>query len=267
MRKEEYLASQSVKNFISWIEPLLDTPQSFVHRYVKKRGKKPYEFDSLYSAYEKYDWGYSIDEFAVSLKQSIRDNDEQSCDKACHGILKWGGVYRGNSKRVTGLKPNLCDYLLRVKERLALDLPSYDYFFPGMHMTSGFSKIYSAYIDNYIIYDGRVGAAIGLLVRAFCVQSKLPRVPDELLFAWARGLESYNPSGTSRRNPSNGSYVFPKLLSYKPEKYLENNIRANWLLSSIALKTESSFKSKQLQDRLRAIEQALFMIGYDVSGA
>jgi hypothetical protein len=267
MRKDEYLSSQTVRDFITWVEMPLDTPRAFIHSYIKKKGKKVYEFDSLYSAYEKYDWPYSIDEYSISLITGIADSDEQACVSACHDILKWGGVFRGNGDRVSRLGQNLSSYLRSVRERLALDLLSKDYFFPGMQMTSGFSKIYSAYIDDYIIYDGRVGAALGLLVKKFCIHNNLPCVPHELRFSWARGLESNTASGSiSRRNPSCDKYKFPELVYYRPEEYLENNIRANWLLSAISENTKSKFSGIDKPHRLRSLEQALFMIGYDVSG-
>lgn len=262
MRKGEYLSSYVVQGFVSWIETILDTPQSFVHKYIKKKGKKQYTFDNLYSAYEKYDWSYKIDieELSTILTKSIVESDEDSCANACYEILMWGGVSRGNKERVSRLTPNLCAYLSSVRDRLALDLLSGDYFFTGMQMTSGFSKIYSALAEGYMIYDSRVGAALGLLVRTYCIQANLPSVPRELQFAWANGL------GSSVRNPSQNGHIFPKLKYHKPEIYFENNIRANWLMSAIAYTTKSKFAGIYEPLRLRALEQALFMIGYDVSG-
>lgn len=269
MRKGEYLSSRSVKDFILWIETILDTPQSFVHSYVMKKGRKLYEFDNLYAAYEKYDWTYQVDieKLSAILVKSIREADEHACENACHGILKWGGVLRGNKERVSRLRPDLSAYLSAVKARLSEDLASSEYFFPQIQVTSGFSKLYSACIDNYMIYDSRVGAALGLLVRNFCINANLPYVPSELQFAWARGLESKNTfGGTNRRNPSRNGYVFSELRYHKPEEYFENNIRANWLVSEIARTTKSRFTKIGEPLRLRALEQALFMVGYDVSG-
>ena len=39
-------------------------------------------------------------------------------------------------------------------------------------MNSGFTKIYSLYIDDFIIYDSRVGAALGFLVRCYCEEKE-----------------------------------------------------------------------------------------------
>jgi hypothetical protein len=260
-RKNEYHSSQPVKDFNVWIEPLLDTPQSFVHEYFNVKKRKKYEFDNLFTAYKLYDWK-PIDDIAASLVKSISESDEQSCVNACSDMLEWGlgksKAYHDNMKRVINLSPSPCTYFRLAQERLELSLSSGEYFFPEMHMTSGFSKIYSAYINNFMIYDGRVGAALGLLVRAFCIQANLPYVPHELQFAWTKGRS------TRTRNPSCDIYVFPELQSNKPGVYLENNIRANWLMSAVANKTKSKFANLDSHLRLRALEQALFMIGYDI---
>ena len=267
MYKDEYLSSRAVKDFMSWLEPILDTPQSFLHSYVHKKHRKTYTFDNLFAAYKKYDWVYlyTREELSAELAKSIVKSDEHACENACCEILRWGGVFnRGNKGRISRLAPNLCAYLSGVRERLALDLPSHELFVPGMHMTSGFSKIYAAFIDGYMIYDSRVGAALGLLVRTFCMRTNISCVPRELRFSWAGGLES-KMSSVSRRNPSRDGYEFPELLYYRPDRYLENNMRANWLMSAVASATKSEFAGIEEPFRLRAMEQALFMMGYDVS--
>ncbi|MCL2588118.1 MAG: divalent-cation tolerance protein CutA [Oscillospiraceae bacterium] len=268
MRKEAYLSAPVVRDFIAWMEPILDTPHSFTHSYSMKKPKKNYAFDSLYTAYKKYDWRSPAGAFAIhadNLKKSLITSDEHACKNACYGILKWGGVLRGNEAEISN-HPDLCAYLLEVKNRLGSDLPLDEYFFAGLHMNSGFSKIYSAYIEDFIIYDGRVGASFGLLVRMFCTERGLSCVPDELNFAWAPGQEAkYVQRKSNRRNPSCDMYKFPALDNNKPEKHLENNIRANWLLSELVRTTKSKFANEPFP--MRALEQALFMIGYDVSNA
>jgi hypothetical protein len=131
-------------------------------------------------------------------------------------------------------------------------------------MNSGFTKIYALFIDDFIIYDGRVGAALGLMVREFCEESRLRGVPKELEFAWGRGkTTTYEPSSLNRRNPSNARYVFPEL-SNNPRRHLENNIRANWLLRDILNRTKSKFGKLDQDLQMLALESALFMIGDDV---
>ena len=116
-------------------------------------------------------------------------------------------------------------------------------------------------IDDFIIYDGRVGAASGLLVRKYCEEKGLKTIPIELLFAYGNSKE--NTVGVqNRRNPSQGIYKFPLLIANK--KHTENNIRANWILKEILSKSISKFNTIEPQTKLGAFESALFMIGYDV---
>jgi len=242
VHKEQYLSSQAVNEFIYWVETILDTPKSFVHAYYHEKNKKEYEFENLFSAYEKYDWvwKYTIEELSYFLMKSITESDESACKNACYMIFEWGGVTnKGNKKRITNLSPNACAYLLAVQKRLAMDLPSHEYFSSEIqiNMTSGFSKIYSACVKDFMIYDSRVGAALGLLVRTFCIQNNLPNIPCELQFAWINGR------GKQIRNPNYGGYEFPKLRIDKEGEYLENNIKANWLMSAVVNTTNSKFSN------------------------
>jgi hypothetical protein len=142
---------------------------------------------------------------------------------------------------------------------------SNEYYNDEMIMNSGFTKIYSLCIDDFIIY-GRVGAALGFLVRKFCEDCTLEKVPNELAFAWGKGKEStYKSSSMNKRNPSKENYVFPELMN-NPKRHTENNIRANWLLREIADITDSKFNKLEKALQMRAIEASLFMIGYEVSG-
>jgi len=259
MRKSEFQNSQNIRNFIGWIEPLLSTQGAFKHIYYHRDKKESFTFDNLFAAYENYDWK-PINKLSDHLKKSIDSNDDDMCLEACLAILDWGNVsFRGNKNRVINmLKPGRCVYFRDAKERLAFDLKSNDYFYSGFHITSGFSKLYSAYVDEFIIYDSRVAAAFGLFAREYCKNMNLSNVPHELQFAWTAGRDIYN-----RRNPCDDKYIFPKL--YIGKKYLENNVRANWLISLIANETKSAFASLDMPFRMRALEQSLFEIGYDIS--
>ena len=261
MRKSEFLSTSTVMGFINWVETILDTPQAFCHTYYHKKERTNYEFDNLYTAHSNYSWTLNedIEDFSKILIKSLDESDEETCKLICLKILKWGGVYRGNSNHINNLSPTLCLYLKGVKFRLLADLSSLEYSLPSIHMSSGFSKIYSAYIEDFIIYDSRVAAAIGLFVVNYCKIAGIISIPNELQFAWLPGV------GSQLRNPSCNEYYFPLLRRYKQGEYLENNIRANWLITTIAKQTKSKFKSIDKHLRARALEQALFMIGYDLS--
>jgi len=129
-------------------------------------------------------------------------------------------------------------------------------------MNSGFTKIYSLLIDDFIIYDGRVGAALGLLVRKYCEENALPTVPPKLLFAYGNArTTSYQPD--NRRNPGTTLHRFPALTNSSP-KHIENNLRRNWLLKEVLESCNSKFNVLHPSFQLRALESALFMIGYNV---
>ena len=120
-------------------------------------------------------------------------------------------------------------------------------------MTSGFSKIYSLLVDGFPIYDSRVGCALASLVRLFCEETGRTAVPAQLRFALP-------PSqGRVRRDPSSGPLVSPWIWS--PGRYAHSNVMAAWLLDALAATPPFSELGG---DRLRAIQSAMFMIGYTV---
>ena len=132
--------------------------------------------------------------------------------------------------------------------------------FDNIHMNAGYTKIYSLLLDNFIIYDGRVGAALGLLVRFFLEENHYDSIPQSLNFAFGLPKISHaNKQELLKRNPSNHRFVFGALAN-NSKRHIENNIRANWLLNKVTV--ESNFSTTS--NPLRSLEAALFMIGYDV---
>jgi len=126
--------------------------------------------------------------------------------------------------------------------------------FKGIHMNSGFTKIYSELIDDFIIYDSRVGAALGFLVRRFLEDQSIDSVPDPLKFAFGAPR-----SAALNRNPSSEQYIFPQLRN-DAVFHIKNNIKANWIAKELA--QQSRFH--QVDNGIRALEAALFMIGYHI---
>jgi hypothetical protein len=125
-------------------------------------------------------------------------------------------------------------------------------------MNAGFTKIYALLMDNFIIYDGRVGGRLGKLVIGF-LHSKNPKytnIPDTLHFAWGRSQVSQGSNiDPKRRDPSDSMYTFRELRGGK--WHTNNNIRANWLLKKVIKDSKTKMDIWQLQS-------ALFMLGYDV---
>jgi len=286
MNKLQYLNNEDVKLFINWISSKLDEPNSFNHRYTLRRPKGvKWKCTSIFSAFENYKWAFScvnpnsgkivkgssfaesnniLSELSIGLRKSVEDNNVELTQKYCLSILEWGGVLNKNRDKIIELDTNITNYFRKAKNILNPNTYNTYYNDEKLIMNSGFTKIYSVLIDDFIIYDGRVGACLGLLVRKYCEESDLSTIPDTLLFAYGNAREGkYSIGDKNRRNPSNGSYKFP-LLSNSSRRHIENNLRANWLLKEIITKSDSKFNKLNEDIQLRALEASFFMIGYDV---
>jgi len=285
MKRSDFFNDCHVKGFIQWIGQRMDAPGMFWHSYVLKKRQTYWECDSIYSAFEKYSWDFSFfsaikndrvigntyqDTQAITniislhFKEGLKNNDNAACRNCCLDILTWGGVKRHNDARIFNLGDSLCNYLTNINAKFRSDRNSDEYYSRDIFINSGFTKIYSLFVEDFIMYDGRVGAALGLLVKMYCDENNISCIPDSLKFAWGRGKESqYVSSEKSRRNPSSDRLFFPELLN-NPQKHLECNIRANWLLKEITLRTTSKFNHLPLEIQTTALQSALFMIGYSV---
>jgi len=97
------------------------------------------------------------------------------------------------------------------------------------------------------------------------IENNLPTVPPKLLFAYGNArTTTYEP--LNRRNPGTKRYQFPVLSNSSP-KHTENNFRGNWLLKEVLETCNSKFNVLHSSIQLRALESALFMIGYEVVAA
>lgn len=264
MNRDDFINAPVVQRFIQWLEARMDKPGLFVHRYYDKKRKCNWECVSLYSAYRRYIWSGGdftenmlvLGDLSRRLKEAVCTDNADMCMKCCASILDWGGI---KNLKISDSGMGICNYLKWVEEKFESNEMIDQCDADKMRMTSGFSKIYSLYIEDFIIYDSRVGAALGLLVRYFCQDEGLKQIPCELEFGWSEGKGC-----AGRRNPSNEHYIFPRLYYSNPKRYIYNNMRANWLLKEIAGTTNSRFKEIDASIRMRALEAALFMIGYDV---
>lgn len=255
MTKEEFLNDKDVAGFIQWFSHKLS---DFPYSYYNYREKKNWKCTSFYDACEKYNWNKSewrdtqktLENFSIRLKESIDRANNDACKEVCCDILKWGGVLRGNQTKLEEInnKEGLCFYLTKAKaffSRNSIDSPEEE-----IIMNSGFTKIYSLYIDDFIIYDSRVGAALCYMVKLYCEEQK-KKLSERLKFAYSN---SRNPK--VNRNPNNGTYKFSLL--DRGKIHIECNMKANWLLKEVLNAPICKFKD------LRSLEAALFMIGYDI---
>lgn len=278
MNEQEYLNQAVVKDFIKWIKPKLFT--EFKHSYTISRGVM-WECNSLFNAYEQYRWPISpdwvkkldlpdnnsftsnktvLDHLSEKLRSSFEEKNLENFFEASKKILSWGGVLgsekRGNAKYLTDNMQDLITIFANAKIQM-LENGTLLNDFNGIRMNAGYTKIYSLLFDDFIIYDGRVGAALGLLVRKFLEDRNINIIPEELNFYWGKS------KGTHDRNPSTGPYKFKQLNNSK--NHIKCNLKANWLIKKI-IKTHG-FGNETKGYAMRAIESALFMIGYELSGS
>lgn len=159
------------------------------------------------------------------------------------------------------------DYLIRAKEHLNLSKVRL-----GKHksiiINSGFTKKYFLLIDDFIMYDGRVGAALGLLGRLYAEENGFENMPKSIEFSFGSGqVSGRSNKNANRRNPSKGNYKLPEFTG-NHTRHINDNIKASWMLKNIADNTTSRFadlpQDAVLNERITAIQSALFMIGYDV---
>jgi len=281
MNRQEFLEAKVVENFINWLIPRISGEIKFLHQYENLRGKTIWNCDSIYNAYENYNWrfncnipelgkisGSSFNESAKALKKieeglksALKSRNHEKIIEFSVSILEWGGVKRTNYEKLTIMNNSVIDYFETAIEKLNPLPINTNNDFTGIIMNSGFTKIYSLLIDGFVIYDSRVGAALGLLVKLFLVENQLDFIPKELEFAYgnARPTKS-DKSKRNRRNPSNEIFRFP-VLRNDDKLHIINNVKANWLLKEVSEK--SQFRNEL--SPIRALESALFMIGYSVN--
>jgi hypothetical protein len=281
LKKQEFLEKKEVKDFITFLKGRINLDNSFSHSYTSKKPKNGlWKCHSLFNSYEKYVWPFKceipstgnvergssydqselvLNQLQIDLRHALINNNEDTFKKNCFAVLQWGGVLPHNKKRIE-LTSNIIDEFksaLSVFNDPRLDTNDN---FDNIHMNAGYTKIYSLLLDNFIIYDGRVGAALGLLVRFFLEENHYDSIPDALHFAFGTPkISNSNKQELLKRNPSNDKFKFIGLAN-SCSRHIDNNIRANWLLDQVALQTRFLSTSNPL----RSLEAALFMIGYDV---
>lgn len=245
-----------------------------------KKGRRSLDFRSISSireALEHYYWEYSIKtdhplpdgvfksgyafQQSANLLDYSRDkilnkgslNTDTDIRTGMELVLRWGGVYKkGNKAFVEQAGTDMKRYVDTVRNTWS-DINSSgnlqefiahtgnDFIF-----NSGITKLYAVMLNDFIIYDSRVSVALAFLMEQ-CFGSNIPEVlklyipPSQVVDKTKRAVSSCFDTGT-----------------YKPhKKHFISNVKASWLLQEV---------SKKLNDHtsVRAIEAALFMIGYDV---
>ncbi len=218
-----------------------------------------------------YSWTASPVGSFAALSMKLQLAITSGNNAAAHGIsldiFRWGGVARKSTDPSRVWADNAlatCSFVRKLKVAKRVLQPSRTiglsvFRRDGLRMNAAMTKVYAASDpQNIIIYDGRVGAALCLLVREYLTTKKLTHVPADLAFLW--GPPQRGPA--EMRNPSTTHYVFKSLNQYgvSDQQRAEAARRANRVLSSMMARLKVIKVSVALAD----IEKALFMIGYDV---
>jgi hypothetical protein len=224
---------------------------------------------SLSEASDRYSWQAEAPaEWRDALQKALRSNNTERALEASSQIFKWGGVARtpnDRSQRWIHAQGKELPHRIRYAVNLLKDPAGDLAVFNGADflMNSAMTKIYWAADDaeQLIIYDGRVGAALGLLAREFLRSQGNYIVPEELKFLWGASRGIYIPGLQNKRNPSEGSWTFPALFSPSRNDFRHAIMmkRSTYLLVQVA---------KLLGPKVSVldIEKGLFMVGYDVRG-
>ena len=274
MNKKEFANDKHVNSFIKWIAPKLNN--DFKHEYVNSSNKSLWFCDSIYNACENYNWNevsftkttQILNSLKDELNQSIKNGNNKEVQLACLKVLHWGGVLSSNWDHITN-NNELIFSLESAKNKLNPNSFNLKWPISEIILNSGFTKIYSLIIEDFIIYDSRVSAALCHLIKLYLIENGDNKIPESLNFRFEEGRkgESRNP------NTKNLPFNFSKIRRYKQvEKkrindysdFQINNIKASWMLKEILEKTESNFNEIEASNRLRSLEAALFMIGYSI---
>jgi hypothetical protein len=220
----------------------------------------------LADAVSKYDWSgrsfsenkAELDRFAADLQSAIRRDSNKDVCAILQAIMHRGGVGNKYRQRRTfeWIERNADEISARLSQ--AVDLikdegASLDPF-DGVNliMNSTMAKIVSIADpeQKLVIYDGRVGGALGFFVARFTEEREIHQydVADQLLFAVDR---------EAKRTPETNRIHFPALFGKARDRCHASMMRwASQLIWQVAKECRASPKE---------IEAALFMWGYNVA--
>ncbi|WP_077048706.1 hypothetical protein [Pseudomonas sp. KK4] len=288
MHRDQYLGKTSnanaghvVRDFVVWLAANLRHPTLFAHQYTDRRTGDQWQFSGLEDACVQYHWKHkgalgspagtslsSNDAALTALGKALQDGigkaDDVEALAASSGVMKWGGVSAGNVRWLTINSNGLAALLKSTAAAFASgNLAEPILLNANLRFNAGMTKVYSLLVQDFIIYDSRVAAALGWIVVKYCEAMKLTQVPAELAFAWAPAKEAPGAKSPKNRNPGRDDFFFPRLTN--AVQHAEWNLKASWILAeALTLAGAENFAGFTSVAPLRRLESALFMIGYDL---
>ena len=268
LSKTDLIDSEVTKEFVKWLIPFIGGERNLEEIGLHYNGK----YKNFIEAIEKYQWGKGewkdksfkntfdrFNEWGKKLNAKNSTNDELL--KICIEILKWGGgakLLNSNKKKLE--KENLSDFFAKMNKILDRDklaeIKISD--LNSKYISSGFTKIYAALNENFIMYDGRVGAALCYLIRFYLQENNKFELPYELVFGYglAMGKQNRNPNSAA-----NKTILFKEISSHRDIHFI-SNIKANWLLELIA--NQVTLPQIKEKEKIFALQTALFVLGEDL---
>jgi len=259
-----------------------------------------WECTSLYSAFRQYIWNEenfheSSEQLKIlhsSLNEAILTENFEDTREGCKAILAWGGVLeKPNVSKAIKETISSGDLPLHLRETTKHinqltstgftenDLTFTDQNGHDFRLDSGTTKIYALLCESFIIYDGRVASALAMLVliwwNTLDEKEQLAHngsIPDCLRFSYDHH-KLVKSTNTHIRTPDLPGCEVLRGLQVGTQRVKEN-IRSTWLIEEALvrdrIKANAASNFILIDNKVqavRAVEAALFMIGYSVENA
>lgn len=206
--------------------------------------------------------------FREALKR--RPRNEEALAEWTKAIFIWGGVYtkRGNGAWLNSMRGRLGPYLDRTLRTLGSAQQRRDIEqLTDLRSNAGTTKVHSLALDDFVMYDSRVAAALAWLVVKWACTGNRNSIPPMLRFGCMR------PNTTDRgkvRTPDKRLFhyfapVAGNLNSQHTHAFW--NLCTNWLLRAALDKASRKCGSDSKFRSLREVEAGLFVMGADLSHA
>jgi hypothetical protein len=289
MRRDEFLAQPVVDEFVNHLAGLLDGAP-FEHAYIVRDRALPaghpavrrggrLRLENLQDAFRQSWWrGESyeeskpmVDELRASVRAATQDPMDRHAPElyfaSLIALMTWATAGQGASAefQATHAWAHACGRSIvarleagrREMESIDADPGVFD-IDVGPRINGVLSRWYALVCQDSMVYDGRIGAALGLLVRRFCEATGRTQVPAPLAFRWAPPARG----GMHNRDPGTAGLRFDRLPASGGAAWAIANLRANWIVQEAMDRCSAGWCGNA--DGLRRVEAALFTIGFEV---
>lgn len=283
MQRSEFLNLREVIDLTDWLSRTLPEWQVQLRigssKFVPGGVKANTVFGQLIPTYYRWrapgmvsgDWIESCEKthaMSAALREAVHSGDVQATMHACSAILLWGGERNmavGARPFLLSLGNTLPSYIAHAGQQMSLTTGDLQSGFPAVKvMNSMLTKVHAFYSqDGLPIYDSRVSAAMAAFVECWRQESNESVLPlsSALKFPLAGG--STKPQHKLQClfehsiSPGKLHYNHPET----PVAWAGAKLRLAWIMAEVLRKAPQLFGGES--DRMRAMEAALFMVGYD----